>query len=99
MNSKFWNMLSMAMGAGKLSVGEGRAEDSIKGKKAELIILSTDASLNTEKKFLNMSSFRDIPVIRPGDRYELGNTIGRDFAVVITVCDKNFKNQLLKLFE
>lgn len=96
LNPKFKGMLSLAMKAGKLKIGEGRAQDTIRNDEAYLIILSSDASDNTQKKFSDMGSYRDIPVIRPCDRFELGSTIGRDFAVVIAVSDSGFAGSLLK---
>ncbi len=95
-NPKFKGLLSLAMKAGKLKVGEGRAQDAIRSGEVHLIILSSDAADNTLKKFSDMGSFRDIPVIRPCDRYELGSIIGREFAVIIAVADSGFADSLLK---
>ncbi len=58
LNPKVKGMLSLAMKAGRLQTGEGRAEDTIRGGRAHLIILSDDASANTQKKFRNMGDFR-----------------------------------------
>ena len=99
MNSKFFGMLSLAMRAGKLAPGEGKAEDAVRSSKAKLILLSNDASDNTEKKFSDMGGFHKVPVLKIADRFKLGGAIGRDFAVVIAVTDDNFANQLLKLKE
>lgn len=96
LNPKFKGMLSLAMKAGKLGVGEGRAQDLIRRGEAKLIILSNDASKNTFKKFSDMGNYRDIPVIEPCDRYELGGSIGREFAVVAAVSDTGFADSLLK---
>lgn len=97
MNSKFLGMLSLAMRAGKLAPGEGKAEDAVRSSKAKLILISNDASDNTEKKFSDMGAYHKVPVLKIADRYETGRAIGRDFAVVIAVTDDNFANQLLKL--
>ena len=92
---KFLQLLAIAMKAGKLSVGEGRATDSIRKGEAKLIILSEDASQNTKKKFSDMGAYRSIEVLCVSDRYELGRTVGREFAVVIAVCDKGLSEQLM----
>ena len=99
MNSKFWGMLSLAMRAGKLAPGEGKAEDAVRGSKARLILLAEDASDNTEKKFSDMGAFHKAPVLKIADRFQMGGAIGREFAVVIAVTDDNFADQLLKLKE
>lgn len=98
LNPKVKGMLSLAMKAGRLQTGEGRAEDTIRGGRAHLIILSDDASANTQKKFRNMGDFRSVPVISLCDRFELGATIGRKFAVIIAVSDEGFANSILNAY-
>lgn len=97
-NPRFWGLLSLAMRAGKLAVGEGRAQEKVRGDTASLIILSEDASDNTSKKFMNMGEYHGAAVIRAGDRYRLGNAVGKKFAVVIAVADNGFAENLLKLY-
>ena len=94
MSSKFQGMLGLAMRAGKLAVGEGKAEEAIRSGKAFLLILSTDASDNTEKKFLNMANSHKLPVVRSCDRDTLGKILGREFAVIVAVTDLGFAKQL-----
>ena len=77
MNKQFKGMLSLTKKAGKLQTGEARATDAIRNNKTFLVILSEDASANTEKRFSDMAAFRDIPFLKMGDRYALGESIGR----------------------
>ncbi len=97
MTPKFSGMLGLAMRAGKLSVGESKAADAVRGGKAVLLLLATDTARNTEKRFLNMTQFYQVPCIRPGDRVELGAAIGKKAAVVLAVTDGGFAEQLTKL--
>ena len=94
LNPRFWGLLSLAMKAGKLAVGEGRAQDAARSGAARLIILSEDASANTVKKFCNMGAFHGAKVVRAGDRHALGAAIGKSFAVVIAVTDSGFAENL-----
>ncbi len=94
---KVMGMLGLAMRAGKLACGEGKAADTVRSGKAVLLILATDAGPNTEKRFLNMTQFYQIPVLRPDDRIALGNAVGKKAAVVLAVTDAGFGEQLLKL--
>ncbi len=96
-NKKLFGMLSLAMKAGSLAVGEGRATDAVRSGIATMIILSDDASANTEKKLSNMGEFRDLPVVSFTDRYRLGHTIGKKFAVVVAICDKGFSDNMMKI--
>lgn len=97
MNPKFWGMLSLAMRAGKLALGEDKALSAIQNGKAKLLILADDAGSNTEKKFLDKSAFYQISVLRPADRIRIGSAIGKKNAVVLAVTDAGFQAQLLKL--
>ncbi len=96
MNDKTRGFLGLAMKAGKLAVGDGRATEQIRKDKAYLIIVSCDASKNTQKKYENMSNFRELPKITLDiDRYEFGGILGRDAAVVAAVCDRGFAEGIL----
>ena len=96
-NPRVWGTLSLAMKAGALAVGEGKARDAIRAEKASLIILSGDASANTEKRFLDMANFRNLPILSFADRYALGRAIGREFAVVAAVCNRGFSDNIMKI--
>ena len=93
-NDKFYRLLGLAARARKLAVGEGRAADSIKNKRANLVVISHDASENTKKKFKNSCTFYKADMIEYGDRFTLGRCIGKSFAVVMTVEDINMAKGL-----
>ena len=99
MNNKIYGFLGLAMRAGKLDTGEQRVRDRIKSGKALLVIIAEDASENTKKKITDMCSYREIKLITLNDRYKLGECIGKEFAVVLSVSDKGFAKQILKLYE
>ena len=54
MNDKFLNTLGLCLKAGRLSIGHDASKISIKTGKAELCILTSDASPRLKKEFLNM---------------------------------------------
>ncbi len=98
MNAKFCGMLGLAMRAGNLALGEGKASDVVRDGKCELLLLVTDAGPNTEKRFLNMAQFYQVLVLRPCGREELSGAIGKP-AVVVAVTDNGFAKQLQALAE
>ena len=98
MNAKFFGMLGLAMRAGKLAIGEGKAADAVREGKCELLLLATDAGPNTEKRFLNTTEFYQVPVLRPCNRENLSGAIGKP-AVVVAVTDCGFAKQLKTLTE
>lgn len=97
MNPKLKGMLGLAMRAGKLACGESKAAEAIRGGRAELVLLSADASENTEKRFLNMTQYYHVLVLRPQRREILAAILGRS-AVVLAVTDAGFAEQIKKLF-
>ena len=50
-DEKLLRFIGLAMKAGKLMLGDGRAVESIRSGKAKLVLISKDASDNTKKKY------------------------------------------------
>lgn len=100
MNERLMGLIGLAMKANKLAVGDGRATDRIRSGNAFLVLVSNDASDNTIKKYTNMCEFRELELLKLDiDRFEFGQSIGRNFAVTAAVCDKGFANSMIKLAE
>ena len=55
------SLLGIARKAGKVASGEFQTEQAVKSGRARLVLLSTEASDNTKKKFLNMCDFYKVP--------------------------------------
>ena len=99
MNDKFYGMLGLAMRAGAVLVGEGKAAEALRRGKVSVLVLAKDASENTQKKFKNLCNSRNVPVLEAGERNCLGKALGRDFVVTAAVTDENFSKQLFVLAE
>ena len=97
--NKVLSMIGLAKRSGNLVSGEFAVGESIKNKKACLVIISKDASKNTKKKFRNKTSFYKIPLVEYGDRYELGKAIGKEFRMSIAITEKGFAENIHKLIE
>lgn len=98
MNNKLLSLLSLSQKAGKLKSGEFQTENAIKSYEASLVIVATDASDNTKKKFHDMCSFYEVPYIEYGDRDLLGHTIGKEFRAMVAVCDEGFAKSMQKTY-
>ena len=61
-NDKILSMIGLATKAGKIVSGEFSTEQSVKRGRALMVIISSDASENTKKKFTNMCSFYKVPL-------------------------------------
>ncbi len=98
-NVKFFRMLGLAARMRAVAFGEGAVKDSIKKGEARLVVVSSDASENTKKKFFNSCEFYSVKIIEHSDRFELGRHTGREFAVVLAVKDAGIAENMLKCLE
>lgn len=82
--------LGLARRAGKLAIGEEGCLKALRSRKAFLLILATDASANTKKRFRDKCAFYQVNLVEFGTRHELGAAVGRGAAVVLAVTDPGF---------
>lgn len=93
------SFLGLANRAGKLTTGEELTVKEIQRGNAKLVLLSEDASRNTEKKITDKAAFYKVPVRRVSDRELLGRAIGKEARVVVAVTDAGFAKKLKALFD
>ena len=94
--TKALSMISLATKAGKTASGEFSTEQSVKTFRAELVIVATDASENTKKKFQNMCEFYEVPIYFYGDKDTLGHAMGKEFRASLAVNDPGFAKGIMK---
>lgn len=92
-------MLSIAAKAGKVVSGEFSTEKAINSGSAVLVIIASDASANTTKKFKNSCEFYQVPVIVYGESEALGHSIGREFRKTLAITDVGIAESILKKME
>lgn len=95
-NKKILNLLGLATKAGMTASGEFMTEKSIKDGRAHLVIVSSDASENTRKMFLNMCTYYEVPIYIFGSKEELGHAIGKEMRASLAVVDAGFSKALVK---
>lgn len=98
MNNKLLSMLGLCTKAGKLKSGEFQTESSVKSGEAFLVIVAGDASDNTKKKFNDMCTFYETPIIEYGLKEEMAKAIGKDVRALLAVCDEGFAKSILKIY-
>ena len=98
MNNKLLSMLGLCTKAGKLKSGEFQTESSVKSGEAFLVIVAGDASDNTKKKFNDMCTFYETPIIEYGFKEEMAKAIGKDVRAMLAVCDEGFAKSILKIY-
>lgn len=98
-NNKYLSMLGMARRAGKLSMGHDMALNSIKSKKATVLLLASDMSPRLQKEFEKhvQNYMPQLPVFTIDETIdELHSALGYK-AGVITVDDNNFSKRIIEL--
>lgn len=90
-------LLSLAQRAGKVVSGEFKTEECVKTGQARLVIIASDASDNTKKKFRDMCSFYGVEILEYSDRENLGHYIGKEFRASVAVTDEGLASKILVL--
>lgn len=93
--NRFTGLLGIARRAGKLTLGGNLTEDALKKNRIKLIIISSDASYNTVRKF---SDKENVPCLKSAfTKEELGLATGKSEVSVIGVTDAGFADKLEEL--
>jgi ribosomal protein L7Ae-like RNA K-turn-binding protein len=92
--NKIYSMIGLAYRAGRIAAGEDAVRKSIRKGKVRLLIISEDASENTQKRFGNAAEYYNIDVVIWGTKEELGMSIGKSERSVIGITDDSFCKSL-----
>lgn len=96
LHMKIKNLLSLATKSGNVVSGEEMCIKGMNQNSIYLIILSEEASNNTNKKFKDKTSYRNVPIYIWGSKEELGKTIGKTSRTTVGVLDYGFSQTLIK---
>lgn len=95
-NNKVLSYIGLATKAGKVASGEFSTEKAVKEGKAKLVIVADDASDNTKKKFTNMCTFYEVPMVCLSLKTELGHAMGKEFRASLAILDQGLANAIQK---
>lgn len=88
MNSNLLGMLGLAKRGGMLAVGEEPAQDAAQQKNARLLLLASDAAVNTERRIQRFADEGSCLWAKaPFTKTELGNEVGRASCAILAVTD------------
>ena len=93
---KVLSLIGLAMKAGRCASGEMMTENETKSGRARLVIVASDASDNTKKKFQDMCKFHMVPIYIYGDKDTLGHAMGKEFRASLTILDEGFADGIQK---
>jgi len=94
---KLKTMLGFAQKAGKLVSGEDGVTSALKSKKVNLILVATDASDDTKKKYSAQAQNYNIAHKEVLTKEELGNCIGKNFRTAVAIIDDGFAKTIITL--
>jgi len=92
LRNRVFQMLGIAAKSGNVVSGEFSTEKAVKTGHAYLVIVSEEASFNTNKMFKNMTDFYEVPMYVFGTKEELGRCIGKEFRASLAITDENLAN-------
>ena len=87
---KVLSLIGLAMKAGRCASGEMMTESETKSGRARLVIIASDASENTKKKFRDMCKYYRVPICFYGDKDTLGHAMGKEFRASLAILDEGF---------
>ena len=92
---KTLQLLSLVRKANKLITGEEFVTDAIRKKKVFLVVLASDAGVNTTKKITDKTKYYEVPLITSYTSVELSYIIGKK-RMVIGITDLGFATSIEK---
>lgn len=95
-SKKIYSYIGLAQKAGKAAAGEFLTEKAIQEKRAELVLISEEASGNTRKKFIDSATYYDVPVYLFGGKEELGHAMGKEFRASLAILEKGLAAAIMK---
>lgn len=82
--------LGLAYSIRKCAVGEEQSLLSIQNKKSSLVLLASDAGVNTTKRVTDKSKSYGVPVIRMFSSLELSHALGKENRMVVSIDSRDF---------
>ena len=99
MDNKIYGLIGICMKAGKVLSGSEQVESGIKKQKAFLLILATDSSEKTLKRYIEAAEKYHLPYRIWGTKIELGQSLGKSRRTAVLITDKGLASALLKKLE
>lgn len=97
--NKIFSLLGLAARSRNVVSGEFMTEKAVKEGSAWVVIVGTDASENTRKKFRDMCEFYQVPCYFYGTKDELGHYMGKEMRASLAVTDAGFAKSIIGLLE
>lgn len=97
--NKIYSFLGLCARARMLVSGETAVIGAVRDGKAHLVILASDASEQTRKRFTDKCSYYGVRTVTFGTMEEIGNAIGKEHRSAVAVTDGGFADEMIKKLE
>ena len=97
MNAKIASLLGLAQKAGKIVSGEQTLEKALREGKIKLLLIATDASENTGKRYNSMADAALVEWHAVMSKEELGQAVGKQYRAAVGINDEGFGRAIAKL--
>jgi ribosomal protein L7Ae-like RNA K-turn-binding protein len=94
---KIFDFIGLLKRGRNIVSGEDTVERLTKSNKIFMVIIAEDASHSTKKKFLDLCSHRDIPIVIWGTKEDIGKHIGCELRVALGITNKSAAIRLIDL--
>jgi len=95
--NKVHNLIGLAQKSGKASAGTMAARTSLIRRRAHLLVLSGDMSEKTRESLIANCKKQKVPWLILGDKYSLGNSVGKAYRVAVTINDEGLARSIIDL--
>lgn len=97
-NNKILGLVGLSARAGKICFGADSTEENIIKRKAKLIIIATDSSDRTKKRFTELCEKYNVPVILYSNIDGLSKSIGKQNKAIVGVKEANIAKEIEKIY-
>ena len=96
---KIYSLLGLCRRGGNIGSGEFQTDRHIKTGLSSLVIVATDSSDNTKKKFRDSAAYYKVPYAEFGNKEELGKAIGYEFRACVSVNNEGLALKIINLLK
>ncbi len=90
------SLLGLSLRAGKLVTGDDLTLREIRKNQAKFVLISSDASENTKKKFMDKCEYYHIPYTLVFSHDEISRAIGKN-RMICGLCDIGFSKKIQEI--
>ena len=97
--NKILGLLGLTAKAGRIAFGADSVEQDCKRRKDRLLLVATDASERTKKKFEEIAEEYTIPLLVTETIEDLSKAIGKSNKAVVGVKDNHLASEIQKIYD